>query len=139
MLIRHASRRVTLPVGTLPVPMIEPALQTPLVAAIGSASLPTPSFGAASRTAIALSAIAVRTNPERRLASLAATSSRPEHHFSMNRHPPTQAAFDSGNSSCQGKTSFDGGLLLKVAEPEPRCFEQRGSPTAFQSHSTSFR
>ena len=45
----------------------------------------------------------------------------------MNRHPPTQAAFDSGNGSCQGKTSFDGGLLMKVAEPEPRCFQRRGS------------
>ena len=28
-MIRHASRRVTLPVGTLPVAMIEPALQIP--------------------------------------------------------------------------------------------------------------
>jgi hypothetical protein len=69
----------------------------------------------------------VRTDPKRRLASLAATNSRPEHHFSMNRHPPTQAAFDSGNGSCQGRTSFDGGLLMKVAEPEPRCFQRRGS------------
>ena len=43
-LIRHASRRVTLPVRTLPVAMIEPALQTPLVAAVGSAALPAPSF-----------------------------------------------------------------------------------------------
>jgi hypothetical protein len=126
-LIRHAIRRVTPPVRTLPVAMIEPALQTPLVAAIGSAALPEPSFGAASRTAIALSAIAVRTNPEHCLASLAATNSRPEKHFSMNRHPPTQADFDNGNGSCQGKTSFDGRLLMKVAKPEPRCFERRGS------------
>jgi hypothetical protein len=74
-----------------------------------------------------LSVIAVRTNPERRLASLAATNPRPEHHLSMNCHPPTQAAFDSGNGSCQGRTSFDGSLLMKVAEPEPRCFQQRGS------------
>src|SRR6266478_8619759 len=36
-LIRHASRRVTPPVLTLPVAMIEPALETPLVAAVGSA------------------------------------------------------------------------------------------------------
>jgi hypothetical protein len=45
----------------------------------------------------------------------------------MNRHPPTQAGFDNGNRSCQGKTRFDGGLLMKVAQPEPRCFERRGS------------
>jgi len=71
-LIRHASRRATPAVLTLPVAMIEPALETPLVAAVGSAALPAPSFGAASRAAIALPAIAVRTNPEHRLASLAA-------------------------------------------------------------------
>jgi hypothetical protein len=39
----------------------------------------------------------------------------------MNRHPSAQADFDNGNGSCQGRTSFDGGLLLKVAKPEPRC------------------
>jgi hypothetical protein len=61
------------------------------------------------------------TNPEHRLASLAAANALPENHFSMNRHPPTQADFDNGNGSCQGRTSFDGGLLMKVAEPEPRC------------------
>ena len=39
----------------------------------------------------------------------------------MNRHPPAQADFDNGNGSCQGRTSFNGGLHMKVAEPEPRC------------------
>ena len=126
-LIRHADRRVALPVRTLPVPMIEPAFPTPLVAAVGSAVLLAPGFAAAGRTAIALSAVAVRTNPEQRLASLAATNSRPENHFSMNRHPPTQAAFDNDNGSFQGRTSLDGGLLMKVATPEPRCFQRRGS------------
>ena len=126
-LIRHADRRVALPIRTLPVPMIEPAFPTPLVAAVGSAVLLAPGFAAAGRTAIALSAVAVRTNPEQRLASLAATNSRPENHFSMNRHPPTQAGFDNGNGSCQGKTSFDGDLPMKVAQPEPRCLERRGS------------
>jgi hypothetical protein len=33
------------------------------------------------------------------------------------RHPPTQADFDNGNGSCQGRTSLDGDLLMKVAEP----------------------
>jgi hypothetical protein len=51
---------------------------------------------------------------------------------------PTQADFDNGNSSCQGRTSLDGDLLINVAEPEPRCLEQRGS-AAFQVHNTSFR
>ena len=120
-LIRHAGRRVTVPVGTLPVAMIEPALRTPLVAAVGCAELLSPGLPAAGRAAIALAAVAVCTNPEQRLASLAATNSLPEKDFSMNRHPPTQAGFDNGNGSCHGRSSFDGGLLMKVAKPEPRC------------------
>jgi hypothetical protein len=137
-LIRHPNWGVAFAVRTLPVAMIEPALQTLLVAPVGSASLLASSSRAASRTAIALPAVTVRANPERCLASLAATNSRPENHFSMNRHPPTPADFDKGNGSCECETSFDGGLLMKVAEPEPRCFEQRGS-AAFQSHNTIFR
>jgi hypothetical protein len=138
-LIRHARRRVTLPVGTLPVAMIEPAFRTPLVAAVGGTVLLAPGFATASRAAIALSAIAVRANPEHRLASLAATKSRSENHFCMNRHLLTPAGFDNGNGSCQGRTSFDGGLLMKVAKPEPRCLEQRGSLPPSQSHHTVFR
>jgi hypothetical protein len=79
-LIRHASRRVTLAVA-----MIEPALQTPLVAPVGSTTLPASIFRAASQAAMALPAIAVRANPECCLASLPATNPRRENHFSMNR------------------------------------------------------
>ena len=111
----------------LPIPVVEPAFQTLLVAAVGRPVLPAPGFGAARRAAIALSAVAMCTNPEHRLASLAAANPLPENHLSMNRHPHTQADFDNGNGSCQGRTIFDGGPLMKVAEPEPRCFEQRGS------------
>ena len=126
-LIRHAGPAVALPVGTLPVTMIEPAFGTLLVTAVGGAALPEPGFVAAGRAAVALAAIAVRADPEQRLAFLAAANSRPENHFSMNRHPPRRRGLTSGNGSWQGKTSLDGGLLMKVAEPEPRCFEQRGS------------
>jgi hypothetical protein len=107
--------------------MIEPPFEAPLMTTVGSTALLAPGFGAASRTAVALASITVRANPEHRLAPLAAANALPENHFSMNRHPPTQADFDSGNGSCQGRTSLDGDLLMKVAEPEPRCFEQRGS------------
>jgi hypothetical protein len=101
--------------------MIEPAFGTPLVPVVGGAALLAPGFRATSRTAIALPSIAVRANPEHRLAPLAAANALPENHFAMSLHPPTQADFDNGNGSCQGRTSFDGGLLMKVAEPEPRC------------------
>ena len=114
-------------IGTLPVPVIEPAFEAQLMTTIGGTALLAPGFRAASRTAVAVASIAVRANPEHRLAPLAAANALPENHFSLSLHPPTQADFDNGNGSCQGKTSFDGDLLLKVAEPEPRCFERRGS------------
>jgi hypothetical protein len=79
--------------------MVEPALRASLMAAVGGAALHTSSISAASMAAVALPAITMCTNPKCRLASLAATNSRPENHFSMNRHPHTQADFDNGNSS----------------------------------------
>src|ERR1700683_5122793 len=118
--------------------MIEPTLQTLLVAPVGSTVLPASSVRAANRAAIALPAIAVRANPECCLASLAATNPRPENHFSMNRHPPTGAAFDNSNGSCEGEISFDGVLRMKVAKPEPRCFERRGVSTALHRPQYNF-
>ena len=137
-LIRHA--RLGLPAAAtviaLTIAMIEPSFGALLVAAVGAPPLVEAGLLTALGVAVALSAIAVRTDPKRRLASLAATNSRPEHHFSMNRHTSTPADFDNGNGSCQGKTSFDGRLPVKVATPEPRCFEQRGSLPALHSHNT---
>jgi hypothetical protein len=126
-LIRHARPAVALTVLLLPVPVVETAFRALLIAVVGRPVLPAPGFGAARRAAIALPTITMGTNPEHRLASLAAANPLPENHFSRNRHPPTQADFDNGNGSWHGRTSFDGGLLMKVAEPEPRWFEQRGS------------
>jgi len=118
---------VTLAVGALSVSVIEPAFWTPLVPAVGISALLASGFQTASRAAIALAAITMRTDPERSLASLVAANSLPQDCFSPLLHPPTQADFDKGNDSCKGRTSFDGGLLMKVAEPEPHCFEQWGS------------
>jgi hypothetical protein len=120
-LIRHARPAPALTVLLLPIPVVEPALRALLIASVGRPVLPAPCLGAARRAAIALSAIAMGTNPEHRLAPLAAANALPENHFSMNRHPPTQADFDNGNGSCQVRTSLDGDLLIKVAEPKPRC------------------
>ena len=125
--IRHARPAVALAVVLLPIAVVKPAFTAALIAAVGRPVLLAPCFAAARRAAVALSAIAMGTNPEHRLASLAAANALPENHFSVNRHPPTQADFDNGNASWQGRTSFDGGLLMKVAEPEPRCLERRGS------------
>jgi hypothetical protein len=65
--------------------MIEPAFRTLLVATVRSAPLPQPGLGAASQAAIALSAVAVRTDPEQNVASTAQTKPRTENHFSK-RH-----------------------------------------------------
>ena len=127
-MIRHAGRRVALPVGALAVAMIEPALQALLVPAVSRAVLPEPGFGATGRAAIALPAVAVRADPEHRLAPRAAADPPPQDHFSMKRHRSPPAGFDNGNGSCQGGNSFDGHLRMKVAKREPRCFERRGSP-----------
>jgi hypothetical protein len=105
-LIRHGKSCVTFPVCPLPVPMIESAFGTPLVPAVGISALQASRQQTASRAAIALPAITVRTNPEHRLASLVANSP-PENHFWINRHPPTPADFDIGNGSCQGRTSLE--------------------------------
>jgi len=138
-LIRHAWPAPALTVLLLPITVVESAFGTLLIAAVGRPVLPAPGFGAARRAAIALSAIAMCTNPEHRLASLAAANALPENHFSMNRHPPTQADFDNGNGSCQGRTSFDGGLLMKVAEPENPAARTAGFSYRLPSHNTSFR
>lgn len=118
-LIRHARPAAALAVVLLPIPVVESAFGTLLIAAVGRPVLPASGFAAARRAAVALPTVAMCANPEHRLASLATANALPENHFSMNRHPPRQADFDNGNGSCQGRTSFDGGLLLKVAEPEP--------------------
>jgi len=68
------------PVLLLTIPVVEPAFQTLLIAAVGRPVLPAPGFGAAHRAAIALSAIAMRTNPEHRLTSLAAANALPENY-----------------------------------------------------------
>ena len=59
------------------------------VPAVGSTALLTPGVRTADRAAIPLPAIAVRTNPEHRLASLTAANPLSENHFFLNRHPPT--------------------------------------------------
>ena len=138
-MIRHARPAPALAVVLLPIPVVEPAFRALLIAAVGRPVLPAPGFGAANRAAIALPAITMSTNPEDRLASLAAANALPENHFSRNRHPPGQADFDNGNGSCQGRTSFDGGLLMKVAKPEPRCSNGGVLLPALPSHNTIFR
>ena len=114
-LIRHARPAPALAILLLPVAMIEPAFGALLMTAVGRAVLPAPGFGCDTPRCSSAARDRNGTNPEHRPASLAAANPLPENNFSVNRHPRSQADFDNGNGSCQRKTSFDGGLLMKVA------------------------
>ena len=117
-LIRHA--RPPAPVLPLAVAMIEPSFGATLVAAVGAAALPAPGFGAASGTAIALSAIAVSADPEHRVASNAGPLTKDC--LAMKIHARRQAGLDNGDRSWQVRTSFD------VWLPAEGC--QTGRPAA---------
>jgi hypothetical protein len=107
-LIRHARPTgLAVSIFPLPVAMVQSSFRTPLVPAVGAASLPEAGFSAASGAAIAVSAIAVRTDPEHRVATTAAANPLPENHFAMSRHPCLRAGLDNGNRSWQVRTSFD--------------------------------
>jgi hypothetical protein len=51
-LIRHARPAAPFAVGTLAVPVIEPAFEAPLMTTVGSTALLAPGFRAATRTAV---------------------------------------------------------------------------------------
>jgi hypothetical protein len=127
-MIRHArSTSLVAPIVPLPVAVVQPSFPALLVAGIGAASLLEPSFTAASATAIALPTIAVRADPEHRVASNAAANPLPENHFAIFAHARLQAGLDNGNRSWQVRTSFNAGGRLHgcqagtrpVARPGP--------------------
>jgi hypothetical protein len=128
-LIRHAGQRVTLPVGALPIAMVEPALRTPLVAAVGSTVLSPPGLPAAHWAAIALTAITVLTDPEHRMTSTATANPLPQNHFARKRHARPRRRLDNGSRSWQVRTSLLRGDLLRVARLGPCRCERPGPNT----------
>jgi hypothetical protein len=70
----------------LPVAMIEAALWTPLVPAIGRTPLFQPGLVTTREAAVALSAVTMRAEKERRAAALAQTNPLPENRFPMRCH-----------------------------------------------------
>jgi len=105
-LIRHAAFRPAPPILALPVAMIQPALRAPLVAAVGATPLLESRLAAAGGTAIALSPVAVLTDPEHRLASAATANPLPKNDFVVKAHARPQAGLDNGSRSWQVRTSF---------------------------------
>jgi len=96
-LIRHARLRLAAPILALPVAMVEPPFQAPLVATVGAAPLLESCCGTAGEAAIALSTITVLTDPEHRVASAATANPLTENYFAMNRQCPPMAGWTTGN------------------------------------------
>jgi hypothetical protein len=98
-LIRHARLRPAVPILALPIAMVQLPFRTPLVKAVGAASLPESGFGAAGEATIALSAITVLTDPEHRVTSTAAANPLTENYFAVNRHARPETGLDNGSRS----------------------------------------
>jgi hypothetical protein len=100
--IRHAPLRAALPVLSLTVAMIEPALGAVLIATVGAAPLFVKGWDATSGTAITLTAITGATDAENRVASTA--YALPKNNLALIRHPGRQVGLDKDDSSWQGRT-----------------------------------
>ena len=107
--------------------MIEPTFRTLLMSPVGAALLPAPGLIAARAAAVALAAITVGAQKKQRAAFTAQAKPWPQNHFANNRHAHSQAALDNGLGFVAGWNQFDCGGLTKVAIPEPRRFQRRGS------------
>jgi hypothetical protein len=100
-MISHAVVGLAAAIVALPVAAIQPGLETLLVAAIGTALLLQSSLVAAMRTAVPMAAVTTPANPERALASAAA--SLPENGL-LSRHAHPRGALDNGRESWQVRT-----------------------------------
>jgi hypothetical protein len=125
----------------LPVAMVFSSFWALLVATVGTASLSPLSLGLTGPAAIALSPIAVATDPEHRVAITAAADPLTENNFAMTRHPRRQVGLDNGDRSWQGRTILVDGYLMKVANRGPRRRKRRGPPVipTFEDENTPQR
>jgi hypothetical protein len=101
-LIRHARPALAAPVLPLPVAMILPALETPLMPAIGVSPLPQSGGSTAVGTAITLAAITVLTDPEHGMTAIAETNPLTQNHFALNRHLRRRRGLDNGRPIMSG-------------------------------------
>lgn len=91
-----------MPVGPLPVAMIEPAFGATLMPEVGLKTLPAPGVVTASQAAIALSAVAVAAEPEHGVTLLPEANSLPKNNFAVILHLPSRAGLDNGNGFVSG-------------------------------------
>jgi hypothetical protein len=86
--------------------MIEPSFGASLVAMVSTTALTAAGFEAARFAAVTLSAVAVPTDPEHRVASGCRTNPLTKNHLAMTIHLRPEAGLDNGDRSWQVKTSF---------------------------------
>jgi hypothetical protein len=77
-LIRHEGLSLPASIGSLPIPVIEPAFRTELVTAVGCPKLRYPGVSATFNAAVTLAAVATGTDPEDGLAPRTAANPRSE-------------------------------------------------------------
>jgi len=86
--------------------MIESSFRAPLVATVGTATLPAPRLSSARVAAVALAAVAVSADPEHRLTSHAEAHPLTKHHLAMKIHRLQHAGLDNSDRSWQVRTSL---------------------------------
>ena len=105
-LIRHAGLNPA-SIPALSVAMIQSSFRARLVSAVGRTALPPPRRSAASHAAIALPAVAMRTNKKQHVAGAAQTEPRPQNRLAMYSHAPGVPALTTAIRSWEVRTSFD--------------------------------
>lgn len=82
-MIRHAGLSTALSIPALPVAMIEPRLRALAIAAVGASVLLEPCVLAALQAAVAMTAVTMSADKERRAAFAAEANSQTENHFAV--------------------------------------------------------
>ena len=103
-MIRHAGRGrpLTAPVGSLPVAMIQPAFLAVLVPLVGASPLAGTGQLTARFAAVAMTAIAMRTDEKDGMTTLPDTGSLPQFPFAMSRRHCCPAGLDNGSLVVSG-------------------------------------
>ena len=78
-----------MPVGPLPVAMIEPAFRAALMPPVGATALPDPCVVTAGQAAVALSAVAMEAEPEHGATHFCVANPLPKNNFAVILHLPS--------------------------------------------------
>jgi hypothetical protein len=118
--------------------MIELSFGTSLMAVVGAATLPAPSFSTTGLAAVTLSPVAVPADPEHCVASESRANALTKDDLAMPIHVRRQAGLDNGDRSWQVRTSSLCGYLMKVARLDARAAPTVRVPDAFPPSTKNF-